>query len=507
MNLLYPWFLSLVLPLVIYILKRESKQTLGQNLRWLTLAFLIIALSRPVIKESVKEQTIQAHSIILALDISASMVADDIKPNRAKASRETIKRFLQQNKKDQIALIGFTTNPLLLSPPTTDHNLVSIALDTLKDEYILTKGTNIKKLLYKVAKFPDTHKLLVLFSDGGDNIIDNNLVSFVEKNSIKVLIVAMATKRGSSIKTKDGELLKDKKGHIVISKFNSSISKLGDVIEFSSPKETSSDIQSWIQEQTVAKNGLKRQQYSYQELYFIPTFLALILIFLSGTRFIIKLIPLLAIFGINAEANILDSLYLNQAYNSYQTRDYNSTLKYLTKIEDRSLEGEIIKANTLYKIERYKEAKAIFKSIKTTNPKIKKQLLYNLGNCEAKLSYYDKAKEYYIQSLSFGEDNDTIHNLEVVIFLKQRYKSKLGMTNPQNAQPSNSIDKATQAKDKPNGKKEQKDGSSGGDGSQKSKLSTIKMVKSTTKTSSKREISSKAYDLINEGYIKEDRPW
>jgi len=435
------------------------------------------------------------------------MVADDIKPNRAKASRETIKNFLKQNKKDQISLIGFTINPLLLSPPTTDHNLVSMALDTLRDEYILTKGTNIKKLFQKVAKFPDSHKLLVLFSDGGDNIIDEDLVSFIEDNHIKVLIVAMATKQGSSIKNKDGDLLKDKKGHIVISKFNSSISKLGDVIEFISPKETSSDIQSWIQEQTVAKNGLKRQQYSYQELYFIPTILALILIFLSGTRFIIKLIPLLAIFGINAEANILDGFYLNQAYSSYQTRDYNSTLQYLTKIEDRSLESEIIRANTLYKIEKYKEAEAILKSIKTTNPKIKKRLLYNLGNCEAKLSYYDKAKEYYIKSLAFGEDNDTIHNLEVVIFLKQKYKSKLGMTNPQNAQSSNSTDKTTQAKDKPTAKKEQKAGSSGGDGSQKSKLSTIKMVKSTAKSSSKREISSKAYDLINEGYIKEDRPW
>jgi len=507
MSLLYPWFLSLLLPLVIYILKREPKQTLGQNIRWLALALLVLALSRPVIKESLKEQTIQAHSIILALDISASMVADDIKPNRAKASRETIKRFLQENKKDQIALIGFTINPLLLSPPTTDHNLVSMALDTLRDEYILTKGTNIKKLLQKVAKFPDSSKLLVLFSDGGDNIIDEDLVSLIEDNHIKILIVAMATKQGSSIKTKDGNLLKDKKGHIVISKFNSSISKLGDVIEFSSSKETSSNIESWIEEQTISKNGFKRQQYSYQELYFIPAFLAIILIFLSGTRFIIKIIPLLAIFGINAEAKILDSFYLNQAYSSYQTRDYNSTLQYLTKIEDRSLESEIIRANTLYKIEKYKEAKAILKSIKTTNPKIKKRLLYNLGNCEAQLSYYNKAKEYYIKSLAFGEDNDTIHNLEIVIFLKQKYKSKLGMTNPQNAQSSNSTDKTTQAKDKPTAKKEQKAGSSGGDGSQKSKLSTIKMVKSTVKTSSKREISSKAYDLINEGYIKEDRPW
>ena len=508
MSILYPWFLSLLLLLLIYILGRTHKQSIGQNIRWVALGFLIIALSRPVIKESTKEQTIPAHSVILALDISASMRADDIKPNRAKASREIIKRFLEENKKDQIALIGFTINPLLLSPPTTDHNLLSISLDTLRDEYILTKGTNIKKLLQKVAKFPDTNKLLVLFSDGGDDIIDEDLVLFADDNHIEVLVVAMATQRGSSIKTKNNNLIKDKKGHIVISKFNSSLSKLGKVIEFSSPEEVSSSIESWVEEQSISKNGLKRHSNSYFELFFIPLIFALILIFLSGTRFILKVIPLLALLGIHAEAyDIWDSYYLNQAYLEYQDRDYNSTLKELLKIEDRSLETEIIRANSYYKLGKYKKAKAVWKSIKTTNPRVKKQLFYNLGNCEAQLSYYDKAKDYYIKSLIFGEDNDTLFNLKVVIFLKQRYKSKVGFTNPNSSKSSNSSDNNTQAKDKPTAKKEQKAGSSGGNGSQKSKLSTVKIVKSTAKTSSNKEMSSKAYDLINEGYIKEDKPW
>lgn len=509
MSILYPWFLSLLLPLIIYILGRTQPQSIGQNMRWLALFFLIIALSRPVIKESTKEQSIPAHSIILALDISASMRAEDIKPSRIKASRETIKQFLKDNKKDQIALIGFTINPLLLSPPTTDHNLVSISLDTLRDEYILTKGTNIKKLLQKVAQFPDTNKLLVLFSDGGDDIIDEDLVSFSDDNHINILVVAMATKRGSFIKDKNSdELLKDKKGHIVISKFNSSISKLGKVVEFSSAKEVSSNIESWVEEQYISKNRLKRNSNSYFELFFIPAIFALILIFLSGTRFILKVIPLLALLGINAQAyDIWDSYYLNQAYANYQDRDYNSTLKYLSKIENISLEREILKANSYYKIGKYKEAKRVWKSIKTTNPIIKKQLFYNLGNCEAKLLYYNRAKDYYIKSLAFGEDNDTLHNLEVVIFLKQRYKSKVGFTNPNSSQSSNSSDDNTKSKDKPTSKKEQKAGSSGGDGSQKSKLSTVKIVKSTFQTSSKKEMSSKAYDLINEGYIKEDKPW
>jgi Ca-activated chloride channel family protein len=167
----------------------------------------------------------------------------------------------------------------------------------------------------------------------------------------------------------------------------------------------------------------------------------------------------------------------------------------------------LILAHTYYRLERYKKAKSILKSIKSKKPKIKQRILYELGNCEAKLAYYDKAKEYYIKSLAFGEDSDTLYNLGVVIFLKQRYKSKLGFTNPNSPQPSTQSKDNREVEDKPNSKKEEKVGSSGGSGSKVSKNSSIKVVKSDSKTKSKREMSSRAYDLINQGYIKESRPW
>ena len=169
LNVYFLWFL---LPLVVYFFRENKKKSLQQYLRWIAFVLLIFSVSRPVFFEIKSKEILPAHSIILGIDLSASMNANDIKPSRAKASRATIKSFLLNNLYDQISLVGFTTNPLLLSPSTTDHKLVALALDSMKSEYILTKGTSIKKLLEKITEFPDKEKILILFSDGGDEQID-----------------------------------------------------------------------------------------------------------------------------------------------------------------------------------------------------------------------------------------------------------------------------------------------------------------------------------------------
>ncbi len=505
MEFLYPWFLWLLFPIIIVFFKR--KRGLSLNLKYLALMFLIIAISRPAIRGSLVKKDLDAHSIIIALDISASMRAGDIKPNRKIASKESIREFLQIDKKNQIALIGFTSNPLLLSPPTTDHNLISIALDTLRDEYILTKGTDIKKLIKKVSKFSDKRIYLIIFSDGGDEVIDNELISIVKSRGINILAIAMATREGSPIKLDNNTLLKDKNGHIVISKFNSELEKIAKVIEFTTPKDTADSILDWIDSQS-SKEKIKYQTYNYFELFFIPTILALILLFFSSTKFLLNLIALLSLFGVNLQAySLFDNIYLNRAYSAYSSNDYNSSIEILSKIKTNSLEKKLILANSYYKIKEYKRAKGILKSIKTTNPKIKQQILYNLGNCEANLAYYNRAKEYYIKALAFGEDSDILYNLNRVIFLQQRYKSKLGVTNLSSKDSSTSSKDNIETKDKPSSKNSDKVGSSGESGSKVNKNSTTKEVKSGSKNSSKRVMSSKAYDLINRGYIKESRPW
>jgi len=510
MSFVNAYFLWLLLPLFVYFIRKKRSKRLPQQLRWIALLFLIIAIARPVFLESITKENLPSHSIILAIDLSASMNAEDIKPSRAEASRATIKEFLNVNLYDQVSLIGFTTNPLLLSPPTTDHKLVALALDSMKSEYILTRGTNLKKLLEKVALFPEQEKKLILFSDGGDDSIAESLVEFVKESNIKVLVIAMATQRGATIVGKDGDVLKDKAGHIVVSKFNSSVGALGTLLTFDGVDTTVRNIEAWIEQQKVLKNGVKKESHNYFELFLIPTFLALVLFFLSATRFSLKLLALLALFNSNIQAGELmnfDSYHLHSAYKYYKEKDYNATLEALKKIETKSLESELTLAHTYYKLGKYKRVKGILKEIKTSKPKLKQQLLYELGNCEAKLAYYKKAKNYYVKALQLGEDNDTLHNLAWVMFKVKENSSKVGFTNPNSPEASKNSNDNVETKEKSSSKQEEKSGSSGGGGSKKNKTSTVKVVKSTETTKSKREMSSKAYDLINKGYIHDVKPW
>lgn len=521
MSFLYAPFLWLLIPLFVYLFKRETKQSFVQNLRWFVFALLLVALARPVLPKTLGVERIKAHSLVLALDLSASMNADDIKPSRALASKEIIRQFFLSNKNDQIALMGFTSNPLILSPPTTDHELLLVALDNINSQYILTKGTNLTKLFKKIAQFNVEEKQVILFTDGGDEAIDESLLSWVQEEKIKILVIATATPEGSSLKDKNGNLLESKEGKIVISKLNDSLRILaqesgGRFIEFSTISKTLAELEAWLSKEEHLSGGLNKEAKQYVELAFIPMFLALVLFFISTTKFSKKLLILFLFFGLNLEAkafSVLDAYYLHQAYGEYKEKSFKKSQNYLYKIAHRSLEAELLLAHVLYREEKYKEAKSVLKKIKSSNRKIKQQLLYELGNCEAKMAYMNKAKRYYVHSLQLGEDDDVYHNLQLVLFQIQKKSLTLGHTNLSKATSS----KGNKNLDKEDALEEEKSkatkskgmaSSTGGSGSKKSKGSTLQiMQKEYQKSHTKRVLSSKAYDLINEGYISEKNPW
>lgn len=538
MTFVYASFLWLLLPLFIYVYKRKQRATFVQNLRWMVLALLVVALARPVLSSTVETQKIKAHALVFALDLSVSMNAQDINPSRAVASREVIKKFLELDRQEQIALVGFTINPLLLSPPTTDHRLVGLALENMNSQYILTKGTDLKKLFEKIAKFKEAEKKVILLTDGGDEFLDESLMSLVVRENIKVVAIGMATEQGASIEQKDGTLLQNAKGDIVVSKLNRGLKRLaqhsgGEFLAFSSVEQTLNGIVFWLEKEKITNVALERESRIYFELAFVPLFLALILFFISATRFSKNLVLVLIFLGINVQAqelvtkehwgegvkvlkveptewSMLDAYYLERAYASYKDKKYVESQKNLYRLQNRTLEAQLLLAHIFYKQEKYKEAKSVLKSIKSSDKKVKQQLFYELGNCEAKLLYMDRAKSYYVKALQLGEDADALHNLNFVILQEKNNAFKVGYTNPSSAEASKSKSESESLEpeeQKSSSQKNEAKGSTGDSSVKPSKNSTVKIKKLEEEGSSKRIFSSKAYDLINEGYIQEHRPW
>lgn len=512
MTLLYPGFLWLFIPLIILFLS-QKKKNLIITVHLVILMLIVTALSRPVLKQGLEERSIEAKDIIIALDVSYSMRAKDISPTRYDFAKETISAFLRENPKDNIMLIAFTTNPLLLSPPTTDHTLINIALKSLNPDYILTKGTSLKKLFKKISSMKITHKNLLLITDGGEESDLNTLTSQLQDADISLTVLALGTKQGITLEKPDGSLLKDKDNNLVITRINPLLERLtsrtdGNYLTASgSPAATAEALKNAFDTSVQKGEMTTKKQYRYREFYQIPLLLAILLFLMVHTRAVKYLITLFTLLGINAEASMLDTYHLNQAYKSYQAQDFNTTKQHLKKLDSLSLQSQFALANTYYKLHAYKKAIKFYRSIRSTSPAVKQKLFYNIANAYTMLEEYDKAKIYYTKALQLGVDEDSTYNLQLVALLQKKKSARLGIAHPKSQNGGSSKSKS-QESDKEQTRDEDQPSSgsgSGGEGKTGDKKEKERLIEDEQQE--KQPLSSKVYELINKGYIRETQPW
>ncbi len=515
MSILYPGFLWLIIPLSLLFWTREKKMIKTGHL--IILILLVLALSRPVIKQGIEESPIEAKEFIIALDVSYSMKAKDIKPDRYTFAKETANALLASNPTDNIMLIAFTSNPLLLSPPTTDHRLISIALESLNLEYILTKGTSLEKLFKKVASMKTDQKNLILITDGGEETDGEKLSSIIQNANISLTILGLGSRQGTTIENSDGSLLKDEAQHLIISRINPLLETLASqtgstyITASSTPESTAKALYDALEMDDQKGELITKMQHRYRELYQIPLLFALLLFLMLHTRAVKFLLVAFSLLGITAEASGFDNYYLDKAYQSYQDKEFNTTKEYLSKLDTPSLESQFALANTYYRQGAYKKALKSYLSIRSTSAQIKQKLYYNVANCYVKQEAYEKAKVYYTKALQLGNDKDAKANLELVMLLADKKSAELGIAHPksQSGDSSKSEQQEEKEEEKEDETRDEDQPSSGsGDGGEKSKSKEQEKNKlNLDKSQEKQPLSSKVYELINKGYIHEKQPW
>jgi len=511
MTLLYPSFLWLLIPLAILLWKQTHK--IVHLVHIVILMLVLLSLARPVQKESLQRSAIEAKDIIIALDVSYSMRAKDLLPTRYDFAKETIRALLEKNPSDNIMLMAFTTNPLLLSPPTTDHTLIDVALQSLNPEFILTKGTSLEKLFTRLSSMNLAQKNLILITDGGEESDLDKLVPLLLDTDISLTILALGSKQGTTIENNDGSLLKDKQGNLVISRINPLLEDLAYAVKgtylkaSSSSAATATSLNNILRKNHTKAEMIEKMQHHYAERYQIPLLLALILFLMLHTRAIKYLFILFALFGLQVEASFIDAYRLNQAYKSYDKQDFSHAKEYLKKIQTRSLQSQMTLANVYYKEGKYTKAIKIYKSIQSTSVKVKQQLYYNIANAYAKLEAYDKAKTYYTKTLQLGEEKDALFNLKCIAFLSNKEDASLGMAHPK-SQGSDTSKSETQENSKDKTREEDQPSSGSGAGGESKTKEKQKQAKLTSDENTEQQpLGSKVYDLINKGYIRETQPW
>jgi len=469
---LFQYILLFVAILFLLLIKSNKSKIL-----YLSLIFILIALTRPTINKADTNINLKGSDFILAIDVSNSMNANDIKPTRLLKAKQIINQILENNPHDRFSLFAFTTNTLILSPPTTDKRLLLNALNSLKTENILTHGTSIKNLLKRISKLNMKEKNLIILSDGGKNLNLNTLHDISQNNGINIFCIGIATKSGTTITDKYNNIIKDSNSNIIITRLNPQLQKLS-----SQNGGKFIDIEDIDYKLDFIKdtNFSSASKSDTEELFTIPLTLSLILFFIYFVR-VPKKILLLPFIPLSGEAFLLDWYYIDEGKRLYHMREYEKAIIYFDKIDSKSMQIKLNIANSYYQSKQYKKAINIYYELKTKNPKIKQLIYFKLGNSFAMLKDYAKAKENYTLSLQLKKDEDTIHNLRVIAF-KQSGKKHINK--------NHSMQKTTKESytNKPSKNKE---------------INTTKQEKSRLT----RPLGYKAYELINKGYIDEKTPW
>ena len=139
----------------------------------LILILIIIALSRPRIVDKISETSVEVVDMILVLDISSSMLADDFKPNRLEAVKKTAVNFINSRKSDRIGIIVFAGESFIQCPLTVDKSVLKSLIDEINivsKEYDGTAiGMAIANATNRLRKSLVKSKVMVLLSDGSNN--------------------------------------------------------------------------------------------------------------------------------------------------------------------------------------------------------------------------------------------------------------------------------------------------------------------------------------------------
>ena len=195
---------------------------------------MIIALLGPSFGSSKKEIKVIGKDIMIAIDLSESMNANDIQPSRLEKIKFELKKIIDEFNSDRIGIIMFSNEAYIQCPLTYDKNALNLFIETLNTGLLPNSGTDfgppldlsLDKLLADKIQENNKSKIIILISDGedfGENTYE--IVDKIKKSSIKLFTVGIGTAQGTRITLRNGVFKKDKDGKEIITKLNSTTLK------------------------------------------------------------------------------------------------------------------------------------------------------------------------------------------------------------------------------------------------------------------------------------------
>lgn len=189
--------------------------------------FFIIGLSRPQIGARLKEHETKGAEIMIVLDVSNSMLAEDYSPNRLERAKLAISRLVDKLRDERIGLIVFAGNSFVQLPITTDYVSAKMFLNSISTESVPVQGTAMGDAISTAMKSfslqSEKSRAVIVITDGENH--EDDPVSAAQQAAelgVRVFTIGVGSPEGKPIPF-EGELLKDKNGEIVVTRLDESI--------------------------------------------------------------------------------------------------------------------------------------------------------------------------------------------------------------------------------------------------------------------------------------------
>ncbi len=502
MSFLHPEFLYYMLPIVVILFgllltQKESQATffsdevmkkLRVSANTLTLQarnalfglmaiLIVVALAGPVIKEGKIEVKAKSADIMIALDISDSMLAQDMYPNRLKLAKQKALELLKMAPNERIGVIAFARNSYLVSPLSFDHNAVGFLLRQLDTDSITEKGTNFYSMLEVVDRSikKESQKYLLILSDGGDEKDFSREIAFAKEHHITVFVLGIGTPKGAPIRKENGEFIKQN-GEIIVSRLNENIADLAtktggvyieNVISDKDIKAMLHEIETHSKKTELKSEEIER----FTPLFYFPLGLAMLLLLIATSSMSKResvMVPNVLVFfallfsGGSLKAGLLDFQKLDNAKQAYESGEYEKAAQTYQNYAEQTKKGESFynAGNSFYKQGKYDEAIKSYQRATFDKKGERANNFANLGNAYVKKKdkkSLQEAIKAYESSLKLHEDKEVQENLEAVKKFLEQQKKKEQKKQDQKDKQNKKDKKESDKKDKNQKGKDSKD--------------------------------------------------
>lgn len=251
--------------------------------------FLVIAIAGPQTGSKLEKVQRKGIDLMIALDVSNSMLAQDIKPDRLERAKQAISRLIENLDGDRIGIVVFAGKAYMQLPITTDYAAAKLFLSTINTGIVQTQGTDIASAIEMAASaFGQSkhNKAIVIITDGEDH--EGNVLEQTEaavKNGINIYTIGMGSADGAPIPLFSGNVQtgykKDKEGTTIISRLDEAllqrIAALGKGI-YVRASTSEAGLQKIFDEiNKIQKTEIESKLFSdYEERFFYFIFLSLI---------------------------------------------------------------------------------------------------------------------------------------------------------------------------------------------------------------------------------------